>query len=118
VVEWITVDRTRWVRTMLTEEYGLPREVRSPWVAALSTFSAFLACGLVPLVPFILRVANAFWLAAASTAGAFFAIGSAKSRWSTVPWWRSGLETLLVGSVAAGLAYAVGILLRAVAQAA
>ncbi len=118
VVEWITVDRTRWVRTMLTEEYGLPREVRSPWVAALSTFSAFLACGLVPLLPFILGAANAFWLAAASTAGAFFAIGSAKSRWSTVPWWRSGLETLLVGSVAAGLAYAVGILLRAVAQAA
>lgn len=118
VVEWITVDRARWVRTMLTEEYGLPREVRSPWLAALSTFSAFLACGLVPLVPFILGVANPFWLAAAFTGAMFFAIGSAKSRWSTVPWWRSGLETLLVGSVAAGVAYAVGVLLQAVVQAA
>jgi VIT1/CCC1 family predicted Fe2+/Mn2+ transporter len=46
------------------------------------------------------------------TGGVFFAIGSLKSRWSTVSWWRSGLSTLLVGGIAASLAYAVGIALR------
>ena len=46
VVAAITADRERWVRTMLAEEYGLPRQVRSPWRAALSTFSAFVLCGL------------------------------------------------------------------------
>ena len=46
VVELVTSDRALWVRTMLTEEYGLPWEVRSPWRAGLSTFSAFLFCGL------------------------------------------------------------------------
>ena len=48
VVELITSDRERWVQTMLSDEYGLPREARSPWLAATSTFSAFLVCGLVP----------------------------------------------------------------------
>ena len=46
------------------------------------------------------------------TALVFFGIGSAKSRWSLAPWWRSGLETLLIGLVAAGVAYLIGYLLR------
>jgi VIT1/CCC1 family predicted Fe2+/Mn2+ transporter len=112
IVELITKDRALWVRTMLTEEYGLPWEVRSPWRAGLSTFSAFLLCGLVPLVSFIFNLPNAFWLAAVLTGGVFFAIGSTKSRWSTISWWRSGLETLLVGSMAAAMAFAVGVALK------
>ena len=115
VVDLITSDRERWVRTMLTEEYGLPQEVRSAHLAALSTFSAFLLCGLAPLVPFIFGAANAFGLAAFLTGAVFFVIGSVKSIWSTIPWWRSGITTLALGSVAAALAYAVGVLLQGLA---
>lgn len=118
VVELITADRERWVRTMLTEEYGLPLEARSPWMAALSTFSAFALCGLVPLIPFLVGVTNAFAISIALTGAVFFVIGSIKSRWSTVPWWRSGLSTLLVGGIAAGLAYAAGVFLRGLVGAA
>ena len=116
VVELITADRQRWVRTMLTEEYGLPYEARSPWLAAVSTFSAFIVCGLVPLVPFLLGAAEPFWLSILLTGVVFFAIGSVKSRWSTESWWRSGFSTLLVGAIAAALAYAVGIALRDLAK--
>lgn len=112
VVELITSDRDRWVRTMLTEEYGLPLEARSPWLAAWTTFSAFAICGLVPLIPFLSRIPNAFAISVFLTGVVFFVIGSVKSRWSTVPWWRSGLSTLLVGGVAAALAYAVGVFLH------
>ncbi|HLC42673.1 MAG TPA: VIT1/CCC1 transporter family protein [Methylomirabilota bacterium] len=112
IVDLITKDRGLWVRTMLTEEYGLPWQVRSPWRAGLSTLSAFLLCGLAPLVPFIFNLPNAFWLAALLTGGVFFGIGSAKSRWSTSSWWRSGIETLLVGCLAAAMAFAVGVLLK------
>jgi vacuolar iron transporter family protein len=112
VVELITSDPDCWVRTMLTEEYGLPREARSPWFAALSTFSAFAVCGLVPLVPFLFGSTNAFALSIALTAAVFFVIGSIKSRWSTMSWWRSGVSTLLVGGIASALAYAAGVLLR------
>jgi VIT1/CCC1 family predicted Fe2+/Mn2+ transporter len=97
---------------MLTEEYGLPTEVRSPYYAALSTFTAFLVCGLVPLFPYLARVPHAAEVSVIATGIVFFAIGSAKSRWSTVSWWRSGLTTLLVGAIAAGLAYVAGMFLK------
>lgn len=112
VVELITADQERWVSTMLTEEYGLPQQARSPWMAAASTFSAFGVCGLAPLIPFLLNLANPLWLSIAMTGAVFFAIGSVKSRWSTVAWWRSGVSTLLVGGTAALLSYAVGVLLK------
>jgi VIT1/CCC1 family predicted Fe2+/Mn2+ transporter len=115
VTERITADRERWVRTMLTEEHGLPRRARSPWRAALATLGAFVACGLVPLIPYLLASSRPFPLAAAGTGAAFLAIGSLRSRWSVRPWWRSGLETLAVGSAAAAVAFAVGVLLRGLA---
>ncbi len=112
VVSLVTADRARWISTMLVEEYGLPREVRSPVYAALSTFSAFLICGSAPLLPFVLGVKDAFPVSVILTGAVFFAIGSIKSRWSTSRWWKSGLATLAVGSAAASLAYAAGVLLK------
>jgi vacuolar iron transporter family protein len=116
VVELITADRERWVRTMLTEEYGLPQKARSPWLAAASTLSAFAVCGLAPLIPFLINVGNPLRLSIFLTGAVFFAIGSVKSLWSTVPWWRSGFSTLLVGGTAATLAYVVGVLLKNIAR--
>jgi vacuolar iron transporter family protein len=116
LVDLITSDRTRWVRTMLTEEYGLPQEVRSPWLAAITTFSAFLVCGLVPLLPYMFGSSDPLLLSMIMTGGVFFTIGSVKSRWSTAAWWSSGLSTLAVGATAAGLAYTVGLLLTHLMQ--
>lgn len=115
-VELITSDEDRWVQTMLTEEYGLPAEIRSPWNAALSTFGAFCICGLVPLVPYLLALENSFMVSSVLTGITFFLIGSVKSRWSTASWLRSGLETFAVGSLAAVLAYAVGVFLKDIAS--
>ncbi len=112
IVQLITANRKRWVRTMLTEEYGLPHAVRSPWIAAICTFSAFLVCGFVPLFPFLFKFSHALELSLIMTGVVFVAIGSVKSRWSTDSWWRSGLTTLLVGAIAAALAYAAGVLLK------
>ena len=112
IVELITANRKRWVRTMLTEEYGLPQKVRSPWIAAISTFTAFLVCGLVPLLPYLFKVVHPFEVCLIMTGIVFFVIGSAKSKWSTSSWWRSGLTTLLVGAFAAALAYSAGVFLK------
>jgi len=116
VVELITADRQRWVQTMLTDEYGLPQQARSPWLAALSTFSAFLICGLAPLLPFLLGMKSAIVFSTVLTGAVFFLIGSVKSRWSSASWWRSGLSTLMVGGIAAALAYVVGVLLKSLAS--
>ncbi|HET6855228.1 MAG TPA: VIT1/CCC1 transporter family protein [Pyrinomonadaceae bacterium] len=112
VVELMTANRERWVQTMLMDEYGLPYEIRSPWIAALSTFTAFLVCGLVPLLPFLFGIQQSLMLSIILTGMVFVAIGSLKSRWSTSSWWRSGLTTFFVGAIAASLAYLVGVTLK------
>lgn len=108
VVQQIVSDREQWVATMLVEEHGQPVQLRSAWRAALATFSAFVVCGSVPLVPYLAGVPAGFGVAAVSTGVVFFCIGSLKARWSTQPWWRSGVATSLVGGSAAAIAYAVG----------
>ena len=114
-VDLITSDKAIWVKTMLTEEYGLPSEVRSPWLAAVATFSAFVVCGLVPLLPYLVSIGSSFTISCVMTGVTFFLIGSVKSRWSTSSWFRSGSETFVVGALAAVLAFAVGVLLKGIA---
>jgi VIT1/CCC1 family predicted Fe2+/Mn2+ transporter len=110
IVELTTANRDRWVQTMLVEEYGLPNAVRSPWIAALSTFTAFFFCGLAPLLPYVLGTKHPLAISVTLTGVVFFAIGSIKSRWSTSSWWHSALSTLLVGTIAASLAYVAGVI--------
>lgn len=111
-VDVITSAQERWIDTMMTEEHGLPKMVRSPWQAALSTFAAFLLCGAVPLLPFVFGLPVAFGVSLGLTVLVFFVIGSGKSMWSLAPWWWSGLETLAIGIAAATLAFLVGYLLK------
>jgi VIT1/CCC1 family predicted Fe2+/Mn2+ transporter len=108
VVHTITADKERWIRTMLFEEYGLPQAARSPIRAALSTFAAFVVCGMVPLIPFVVKTSHSFLLAILLTGLVFLAVGALKSLWSIIPWWRSALSTFLMGGAAALLAYGVG----------
>jgi vacuolar iron transporter family protein len=120
VVEVITSDPGLWAETMMTEELGYgssePNELR----AAASTLLAFLTVGFLPLAAFVYdliapgEVEQAFVWSAVMTAIAFFVVGSLKSRFVEQTWWRSGLETLVVGGLAAALAYAVGALLKGV----
>lgn len=110
IVSVVTADETQWVRTMATEEYGLSPSPKSPLLAGLSTFTAFLLCGLVPLASYL--AAGSFIMCVLATGATFFAIGAVKSRWSLTGWLRSGLETLLIGISAAALAFGVGYGLR------
>ena len=111
-VDAITSNEETWINTMLAEEYGLTSVVRTPAKSALATFSAFLICGAVPLAPFIVTIPNPFMVSLVTTGLVFFVIGTIKSLWSLAPWWRSGLETLTIGMLAAGMAYLIGYLLR------
>ncbi|WP_419740982.1 VIT1/CCC1 transporter family protein [Ruegeria sp.] len=108
--EAITADRENWINLMIEGEYGLGSVDPHPVKAAMATFLAFLVAGMVPLLPFLLALDNAFTVSVCMTMGVFFAIGALKSRWSLTPWWRSGLETFAIGGAAAMIAYFVGSL--------
>lgn len=101
------------IQLMLEGEYGLAGVDPHPHRAAIATFLAFLAAGLIPLLPFLFGMPEAFRVSAVLTCATFFGIGAMKAKWSLDPWWRSGLETLAIGGVAAAIAYGVGSLFNA-----
>ena len=109
-VSAISQDKAKWIDLMLTDEYGFSRSEPNPRKSALATFVAFLAAGVVPLIPFVFGMDNPFTISIFATGLTFFLIGAAKSRWSPLPWWRSGAETLLIGALAASIAYLVASL--------
>lgn len=118
VVSVMTADAERWVDTMLEEELGISKNGTDARQAACMTFIAFVLVGALPLLPFLwnaltgITIPQPFVWSALSAGLAFFGIGAVKGRYGSQSWYRSGLETLLVGGVAAALAYGVGLGLR------
>jgi vacuolar iron transporter family protein len=121
IVDVITRDRRLWLDTMMTEELGYARRSSNPVRAAGTTFVAFVSVGSLPLVVFLYNLAFAadigrpFLWSAGMTAVGFFTVGTLKSRFVDQRWWTSGLETLAVGALAAGLAFGLGAALQGVA---
>ena len=111
VVETLCRDHNIWVSTMLTEEHGLSSVGLSPMRSALTTFTAFLVVGAVPLLPYAVPGldVNTQFLTSLGLAGVIFlGIGMLKSAVYRLSIWRSGLRTLFMGGAAAGLAYGTG----------
>jgi VIT1/CCC1 family predicted Fe2+/Mn2+ transporter len=112
VVDTITANKALWIDTMLQEEYGLPKTVPAPFKSALFTFLSFLIFGMIPLLPYMLNMYHAFSWSCICTGITFFVIGSIKAHWSSKSWLYSGLETLLIGSFSAALAFYIGLFLN------
>ena len=114
IVSTVTQNRGLWVDTMLREELGLHLEARDPIRAGLATFAAFVAVGLIPLLPYILPTPSEhrFLMSAIITPLAFAGVGFAKGVVLKRSIWKSGLQTLLVGGAAAAVAFLVGNWLR------
>ncbi len=118
-VEIITADRERWIHEMLQNEWGLQVESRPAMRAALVTFVSFSTLGTLPLIPFVWNYATpdkldlhaTFWSIVLTGAG-FFAIGACKSKVVSQSWLREGVQTVMVGGVAAAIAFAIGWALR------
>lgn len=76
---------------------------------SVATFAAFVLAGVVPLLSYVIVVdGDAFPMAVVLTLTTLFAVGAARSMVTDVRWWRAGLEMLVVGSIAAAVAYGVG----------
>ncbi|HEX7971912.1 MAG TPA: VIT1/CCC1 transporter family protein, partial [Thiobacillus sp.] len=73
-------DPERALDTLAREELGLnPDELGSPWVAAISSFSAFTAGAALPLLPFLFGHGAALGTSIGLTALGLFAVGASMS---------------------------------------
>jgi len=106
-----------WLDAMMVHELGLLPDERKPLLSAAATLGAFLIAGAVPLLIYLLGlfapIASpiSFPVSTVLSAVALFALGAAKVLITERNWLKSGLEMLIVGGLAAGVAYLVGFLL-------
>jgi vacuolar iron transporter family protein len=104
-----------WVDFMMRFELGL--EAPEPGRAlksALTIAGAYVAGGLIPLSPYILvahDAGRALGISIAVTLAALLVFGYVKGSFTGMKPWKSGLQTLLVGGLAATAAFALAKLL-------
>jgi VIT1/CCC1 family predicted Fe2+/Mn2+ transporter len=115
-----TREPERWVQAMMIDELGMLKDERKPFLSALATFGSFVVAGSVPLLVYLVGLLApiepevAFPTSLALSGVALFALGAAKVLVTRLSPLRSGFEMLLVGGLAAGVAYAVGALLKGI----
>lgn len=120
VVETITSNRDRWVDVMMKEELEMALPAQSPIKTALATYVSFIVVGLIPLLAYLVNVirplneASLFLWACGATSVAFVVIGYLKSYITQTNRLRSIVETILLGGVAAFVAYFVGVVLKSI----
>lgn len=83
----------------------------------LATFLGFVIAGVAPLLAYLLPWfdGNQFPAATALGLATLFAVGAGRTYFTQRGWLVSGLEMLLIGALAAGVAYGVGVLGAAIA---
>ena len=114
VVEVIISDKDVWVDTMMKEELEMTKDDKTPYKTAIATFISFNLIGLIPLVAYLLAVfvdmgdANLFLISSISTGVGLVIIGYLKAKVTEQHISKSMLETLLLGGLAAFLAYFAG----------
>jgi len=101
------------LETMAREELGLdPNALGSPWGAAFSSFVAFVAGAIVPILPYIFDAKDlSFMLSAALSAGALLVVGGLLAAISAkrVSW--GAIRMLIAGGVAAAVTFGIGNLI-------
>ena len=108
------------VNQIMKMEYGSNTTEDSPLKNAIVTFLSFSIFGIVPLLIYVLSMyipgllQNAFYIAALLTGMTLFILGAIKSKVTQSNWLRSGFEMLVVGGLAALVAYGVGVILGSI----
>lgn len=115
VTRVITSDKKVWVDTMMIEENGLsPQDSDNAALHGLTTFTAFLIFGMIPITPYLLPIAieSRFVVTIVATALALLLVGLLRSAVTRERMFRGPLEILFIGAVCATVAYFVGAALR------
>ncbi|MEN8799849.1 MAG: VIT1/CCC1 transporter family protein [Flavobacteriaceae bacterium] len=117
VVGVITSNKDRWVNDMMREELEMLDEDKSPITIGAVTYVSFILIGLIPLVIYVIDLyhplgQNLFLISSILTALGFLIIGLLKAHVNQTAYWKGMVETVLLGGMAAMVAYFVGDLLQ------
>lgn len=98
------------IDTLAREELGLdPSSLGSPWMAASSSFVAFAAGAIIPVLPYLLLTGRSAFLVSALICGAsLFLVGALISVFTGRNLLLSGLRMLGIGALAAAVTYSIG----------
>ncbi|AXK37811.1 hypothetical protein DVA86_31820 [Streptomyces armeniacus] len=108
VATQLTRDPEQALEIHAREELGVdPSDLPSPTVAAMSSFGAFAAGAVLPVLPYLFG-ATALWPAVLLALLGLFACGAVVARVTARPWWFSGLRQLALGGAAAAVTYGLG----------
>jgi VIT1/CCC1 family predicted Fe2+/Mn2+ transporter len=111
IVDHICADKKRWVNIMMREELNLSdEEALSPGRSAFATGGAFALAAAVPVLPYVLseNVELNFLWSLTLTISVLFFVGASKTVVTGLKWWRSGLEAMIIGGLAASATYIIG----------
>lgn len=104
-----------WLDFMMNEELGLPNiRNENPVFTGFATFVSFVLFGIIPLLPYILMPngAGVFVYSLGATFVALIGVGILRWKVTSQKAARSIGETVLIGGVAALIAYSVGSMFR------
>jgi len=103
-----------WADFMMRYELEMPTpEHENPVLTGLATFSSFIIFGFVPLIPYLLTTADSkFIISIFFTVISLVLLGVLRWKVTTQTLLRSVGEIVLLGSIAAAIAYFVGTLFR------
>ena len=105
------------LRTKVEKELGLSPDAGGAALGdAIVVGATYLGAAIVPLWPyFFFSLHVALVASLACTLLALFAVGAAKGRVTRLSLLRSGIQVMIVGSVSAGVGFAIGHLVTAIA---
>lgn len=116
VVAALARNQEKWVRFMMRFELGLTEpEPGRALSSAVTIGGSYVAGGLVPLLPYMLLAATstALQISIGLTLAALFGFGAVKGTLTGVTFLRAGLQTVLVGGLAAAVAFGIARLVNA-----
>jgi VIT1/CCC1 family predicted Fe2+/Mn2+ transporter len=114
VVDAIRADRKRWVDFMMRFELGLERpDPKRARRSAATIAASYIAGGMIPLLPYMFggNITTALEISVCVTLIALFVFGFVKGRFTGLPPLRGGIQTTLIGGLAAAAAFGIARLI-------
>jgi VIT1/CCC1 family predicted Fe2+/Mn2+ transporter len=105
-----------WTEFMMKDELSMPDPLdENPYLTGIITATSFMVFGAIPLIPYIFLgnvLGPTFYISLVFTGVALIILGLFRWKVTRQGFLRSVGETVLVGSISAGVAYLVGTFFR------